>query len=141
MNMKSIKFAIGLALTLAALAVALPSAAQSAPAAGLMWDGYVSGRAEATGDGGWLACENADAQPREWREGAMCATNGLLPKRSGAVRRFTLDQLLNRWLQRPQLRATAIGALPAYILNHRAKGGDDYSQSRNIVVIVYKTHR
>ena len=139
--MKSIKLTIGYALTIAALVVALPSAAQSTPAVGEMWDGYVSGRAEATGDGGWLACEDAEASPREWRVGSICATNGLLPKRSGSVRRFTLDQLLNRWLQRPQLKATAVGALPAYILNHRPKGSDDYSQSRNIVVIVYKIHR
>ncbi len=138
--MKATKFTIGYALTIA-LAVPLPSAAQSTPAIGPMWDGYVSGRAEAAGDGGWLACEDPEASPREWRVGAICAFSGLLPKRSGSVRRFTLDQLLNRWLQRPQLKATAVGALPAYILNHRAKGGDDYSQSRNIVVIVYKIHR
>lgn len=120
------------------LSVVLPATAQNAPGNGLMWDGYVTGIARPTHGGFWLACEDREAVPvSTWIEGASCARHSWVNKKAGVVRKMSLTQLTKYWLGNPKAQVTAVGALPAYIRRDR-KGGTDYTNSDNHVVIVYK---
>lgn len=132
--------AAAIALTaLLGLGVVLPATAQNAPGNGLMWDGYVTGIARPTHGGFWLACQDSEAVPNgAWAEGAPCVRVSWVNKKAGVVRKMSLTQLTRHWLGNPKANVSAVGALPAYIRRDRSKGGTDYTQSDNLVVIVYK---